>query len=246
MLEQSVNLMPEQADEQTEQLVLPPFVVENVDRAGVRFQIAVDKSRFSYGTDALLLADGIPYQRHKKVCDIGSGNGVLTLMALAAHPRLTVDALEIDAVQAALLRHSLHMNGFAPRAKVLVGDAVTTCHALARQSYDAVICNPPYFEAEWGKHRDAKSQSTLGFDGVAAVCEALLKFGGTLYTMCPARRMFAYHEALQKRGLAVKRLELVAGRAGKKPYLALLTAKRGAKADAEVMPVRILDGGTDT
>ena len=58
------------------------------------------KGVFSFGTDAMLLADYVSGQTAaasaKKLCDLCSGTGILSLVLCDRFPNLTADAVEIN------------------------------------------------------------------------------------------------------------------------------------------------------
>lgn len=58
------------------------------------------KGVFSYGTDAVLLADfvseNVTAPGTKKMCDICSGNGIISLMLCDRHPGLQAVGIEIN------------------------------------------------------------------------------------------------------------------------------------------------------
>ena len=63
---------------------------------------------------------------------------------------------------------------------------------------------------------------------VAGSASRLIKYGGKLFVCCPASRLAELITALEKEKLEPKRLRMVAARADKAPYLALVEAKKGA------------------
>ena len=80
------------------------------------------KGVFSYGTDAVLLADfvseNVTAPGTKKMCDICSGTGIISLMLCDRHPGLQAVGIEINPESAALSEESAKISGLAERYSV--------------------------------------------------------------------------------------------------------------------------------
>ena len=86
------------------------------------------KGVFSFGTDAMLLADYVSEQTAaasaKKLCDLCSGTGILSLVLCDRFPNLTADAVEINPDAAEILmKYGMHCLGCAIAHGETVGEA---------------------------------------------------------------------------------------------------------------------------
>ena len=71
--------------------------------------IHVDGS-YSFGIDSILLGDFAKMKRDKTLLDIGSGNGILALMANDLYKLKEVYAVEIQETKAKIIEENLKLN----------------------------------------------------------------------------------------------------------------------------------------
>ena len=202
-------------------------VIEDLQFKGLR--IAANKPGFSYGHDALLLADFARMGRRDTALDLGAGTGILAILLNGRHGT-PFTAVEILAEAAALMEESVAMNG-QHDITVLCHDLRTLHEALPLESFSCAVCNPPYFSGgtpspDEGVNISTHQQSCTVED-VARCAGLMLKNGGRLFMCYPASGVAEAFAALHGRGMEPKRIRLVRGRGA--PYLALIEAKKGAK-----------------
>ena len=117
---------------------------------GGTLRISQPKDGFRSGHDAVLLAACIdPTMPVEKLCELGSGVGVVSLCAAARLPQLDVTGIEIDPVQVALARDNAAQNGLAERVRFIAGDLTAPFDTLGltANGFDMVLANPPYYRA---------------------------------------------------------------------------------------------------
>ena len=146
------------------------------------------------GADAALLAAAADFPEGR-FADVGAGVGAVGLAILSRCGRASADLVEIDAGLAALARDNASRNGLAGRVRVLPFDI---CDARARReagldagSVDAVVTNPPFFNAgavrvspDRAKARAHVFGGEAGPEPLAAwirACLAILKPGGRFF-----------------------------------------------------------------
>lgn len=195
---------------------------------------------FCFGTDSVLLThyalDALKTAKSGgKLIDLGAGSGFISVM-LAAHTRLDITAVEIDAAQCSRLERSALINGFPP-SKLTVVNADYTAGGDFTPGFDFAVANPPYFKLESGgapTHATATHEKNADISGVCDAASRLLKFGGKFFFCFPAARIAQAFRALDATGLGPKKLRLCASTPTKKPYLALIAAIKGAKAGLDI------------
>lgn len=206
--------------------------------------IAVTREH-TFGTDALLLADFAEVRPRERVCDLGTGCGILPLLLHRTSPAPAVDAVELCPEAAALARENVSRNGLAERIAVYEQDWRSL--TLPTGAYDRVLCNPPYFPEGSGaasptpSRRLARQEQGDTLGDIADAAARLLKNGGH-FTLCHRpERLADIVEALRARQLEPKRLRFVHTRAELPPFLLLCDAVRGAKPSLRVLPPLILE-----
>jgi tRNA1(Val) A37 N6-methylase TrmN6 len=121
---------------------------------GGRLIVSQPRNGFRAGLDSVLLGASVPAGA-ATLLDLGSGVGTASLVALSDHPTLDATLVEIDPATIPLTVQNIAENGFAPRARVITADvagkgAVREAAGIARDRYDVVIANPPFFDGERG------------------------------------------------------------------------------------------------
>lgn len=204
------------------------------------------------GSDALLLASGLPEDAEGSLADLGAGAGVAAMAALAANPKLNGVLVEIDPAMARLASRTLTLDvnrRIAARAQVLNADATLTgtgreAAGLANASFDHVIMNPPYNYSEQRPPGDplkalAHVMGKGGLDPWMRTAAAILKPGGTLYLIYRTEKLGEIIATSQGRfgGLTVlplhSRVDAAASRV-------IVRAKRGSKAKLAIAPGIVL------
>ena len=141
------------------------------------------------GTDAVLLAAGVPANAGGRAIDAGAGVGAAGLAASLAAPGLHVVLLERDPALVGLARDNIAANRLEDRAVIAEADLLSpqSCQAagLAPATADLVLTNPPFLAADKVRvspDRGKADAHVIGPGGVEAwlrACLTLLKPGGT-------------------------------------------------------------------
>lgn len=196
---------------------------------------------FCFGTDSVLLThyalDALgAAKRGKSIVDLGAGSGFISIM-LAGHTGLCVSAVELDESQCSRLERSALLNGFdGEKLRVVNADYIRET-AEPAEKYDYAIANPPYFGINTGgtpTNEGATHEKNADIEGVCLAAARRIKYGGKFFFCFPANRLASAFAALNKSGLEPKKLRLCASKPGKKPYLALITAIKGAKPGLDI------------
>ncbi len=213
------------------------------DLGGERHLTVTDDHTF--GTDALLLAEFAEVRAHERVCDLGTGCGILPLLFHRTSPAPRVDAVECSPEAVALARQNVEDNGL--QEYITVHEADWRSLALPVGLYDRVVCNPPYFPENSGKASAsparclARQEQGNTLSDVTKAAARLLKNGGHFVLCHRPERLVDVLSVLRENRLEPKRLRLVHTRADLPPFLLLCDAMRGAKPSLCVLPPLILE-----
>lgn len=91
----------------------------------------------------MLLGASIAENQYLSILDIGTGTGVLALMAKQKNPESIVEAIDID--EAALIDCQLNFEK-SPWKDDLKYSNQNIFDLNSHQQFDCIICNPPYYE----------------------------------------------------------------------------------------------------
>lgn len=208
---------------------------------------------FRPSTDSFLLAHFTRVRRGERVCDLGAGTGLLSVLLLARQSELTVWAVELLAEGCELIHRAAEQNGWEDRLIPHQAD-LRQLAALPRQRFDAVICNPPYFPDGSGQvspapeRRMARSETTASLEDVCRAASALLGTGGRFSLVMRTERMAELFVLCRRFALEPKRLRTVHHVAGAAPSLFLLECRKDGRPGLTAEPPLVLKhgDGTDT
>ena len=203
----------------------------------------------AFGTDAVLLAAFAAPKPRERVCDLGTGCGILPLLWQSTEGGPRVDAVECWPATAALAARSVAENGLQER--ITVWEQSWNDLTLPAGAYDRVTCNPPYFPAGSGKtslsapRRLARHETGDTLQEVVGAAARLLRVGGHFCLCHRPERLPDVLATLREQGLEPKRLQWCHGRVDLPPFLFLCDAVRGGRPSLTVLPPMITAEGDD-
>ncbi len=218
--------------------------IDDLQRGGLRVIQRADAFRF--GTDAVLLADFAAPRRHDRVCDLGTGTGIIPLLLYARENTISADAVEIQPDMADMAARSMAMNGLNEKIRVLPGDLRSIRTLLPHARYDLVTCNPPYGKAGGtllnpdASKRLARHEESCAIEDVACAAAWLLQNGGRLCCVFPAARMIELSDAMRKYRMAPKRIRMVHSRVEKAAHLCLMEGMLDARPGLSIEPPLVI------
>lgn len=179
---------------------------------GGRVHLLQPAKGFRAGLDAVMLAASVPARAGDRVCDIGSGVGAAALCLAARVAGVHVTAVEIDEALAELARTNGERN--KTPIEVIVADVLKRPRALARQSFDHVLTNPPYHDVARGTRapEGTKARATSAHKSEIVdwlrFARALVRPKGTVTAILPPEQLPAALEVLSPKGVGVEVLPL--------------------------------------
>lgn len=210
--------------------------------------IYVDENH-RFGTDAILLGDFASPRSDMTVCDLCSGCGIIPLYFCKKKPPKKIYGVEIQKSAAELFACSVRENGLEERV-FPINEDLTDLEALRayipQGSVDVVTANPPYYKANSGKERLSREQRiarheiACNLEQVIKAADFLLKYGGTVKLCHLPERLPEIFYFMQKYKIQPKKLTLVCNKREEKPWLALVSGKKGGKPGLDVVPCLVM------
>lgn len=186
---------------------------------------------FPLGGDALALGAFATVRPGWRVCDLGTGSGVLLLLLAGRAEGLSLTGVELDPLSAQTARENLAAN--ALEGTVFQDDLRGA--PLPAGGFDLVISNPPYFPVGSGKSGGpARAEESCTLDELCAAAGRLVRNGGRFALCHRPERLVDVLCSLRGHGLEPKRLELVSHGTGRPPSLVLVEAARQGRPGLEV------------
>ena len=196
-----------------------------------QFSIRQDRSALKVGTDGVLLGAWTDYVNADRILDIGTGTGLLALIAAQRNAEAIIDAVEIDDASAEQAAENVAASPWSDRIRVHRMDA-RRMHAS--EPYDLIICNPPFYSgemrAEDARMDVAKHAAGLAFPELIDLVDRLLAPKGRLNVVLPQNRVSEFREEADHREINPSRECDVRYLASKPPKRMLLELMRGEQA----------------
>lgn len=188
-----------------------------------QFTVHQDRCALKVGTDGVLFGAWVGYAGARRILDIGTGTGVLALIAAQRNPAAWIDAVEIDEAAAGQAAENAAASPWADRVRVHHMD-VRRLHAA--EPYDLIICNPPYY-AGYAASPDpriglAKHSGELLFPELVEAVRRALGPGGRFAVIVPLNRGPEFLAEAARAGLSPHRRCIVRYVAHRPPKRLLL------------------------
>ena len=189
-----------------------------------QFSISQDRCAMKVGTDGVLLGAWAELPDSGRILDIGTGTGLLVLMAAQRTKRAEITGVEIDAAAANQARENVQNSPWAERCHIVTAD-VRDYKPDVR--YSTILSNPPYYNGSLlppdAQRAQARHASSLPPNTLAECARRLLEPStGTLQVVLPLSEEEALLTACAPYGLFPLRRTLVVTRRPKPPRRVLL------------------------
>lgn len=196
------------------------------------YQLEQRPGVFPLGSDTLALGRFATVRKGWRVCDLGTGSGVLLLLLAARESQLELFGLDQDPAAAALAQDNLRHNNL--EGEIWTGSWSQT--PFPPGSFDLVVSNPPYYALGSGKDGGPARMEREELDALCRAAARLLRNGGRFALSFPTQRMVDLLEAMRRWDLEPKRLKLLSHTPTKPPYALLAEGVRQGRPGLQVLP----------
>ncbi|MEA3451540.1 MAG: methyltransferase, partial [Bacteroidota bacterium] len=142
-----------------------------------QFTIKQDKTAMKVSTDSVLLGAWFDFNHPKKILDVGTGTGLLAIMAAQKFPNSKITAVEIDNEAFIEAEENIKNCRWNKIIEVFQVDFIDFSKK-EQTKYDLIVSNPPYFENQLRstdiKKRIARHTDTLTFADLIKSVEKLM------------------------------------------------------------------------
>lgn len=183
------------------------------------------------GTDGVLLGAWARVEHCRRILDMGTGTGLVALMA-AQRSQADIVAIDLDADAVAQAAENVAASPWESRIQVVQADArqVESGKTFHLPLFDAILCNPPFFENSLKSPDVARTMArhtdTLSFDELARSAARLLSPEGELSVVIPYDRAHDMTVSAACCGLFATRQTVIVPVEGGKPKRMLMAFNR--------------------
>lgn len=191
---------------------------------------------FCFGIDAVLLSDfAKDIRNNSNVLDLGTGTGILSILLSAKTKLKKIIGIEIQEQVANMAKRSVQLNDLEDKIEIIQKDIKSLEEVFERNSFDAIVTNPPYKKLETGKMNEkeskyiARHEVTANLEDFIKISTYLLKDKGTFYMVHRPERLTEIIVTLKKYKLEPKKIRFVHSNYEQEPKLVLIKAVKNAK-----------------
>jgi tRNA1Val (adenine37-N6)-methyltransferase len=168
-----------------------------------QFTVEQAKTAMKVGTDGVLLGAWTDFSQAEKVLDIGTGTGLIALMA-AQQCEAEITAVEIEKSAAEQAKRNFE-NSLWKKRLTIINLSLSDFVQQNNYKYDVIVCNPPFFtnslknpnaERSLARHNDS-----MPFDELLKYSSELLAVKSRLSLILPAEIEFEFLKTAKKNGL---------------------------------------------
>ena len=161
------------------------------------------------GTDGTLLGAWADLPQHGRILDIGTGTGLIAIMAAQRTTEAHITAIDIDSECISQARENVEATRWSERIEVVHTPLQEFSTA---EPFDVIISNPPYFVDSLlspdAARSTARHTDTLSFDDLAQGVLQLLSQDGHFALILPPTEMERFLSAARGRLFLTRRCEV--------------------------------------
>ena len=204
------------------------------------FEIHQDRCAMKVGTDGVLL--GAWALGGKRILDIGSGTGLISLMMAQRYPEAQVVGIDLDTEACAEARENVAASPFADRVNIV------DCRLQDYESvekFDAIVSNPPFFlnslKNPDSKRSMARHADSLPFRELFRGVKLVLSDDGVFSAIVPVEVLEAFASEGYMHGFYLLRQCGIKTVERKQPKRYLLTFAKHRSREMDDMVETIMD-----
>lgn len=169
-----------------------------------QFSVAHDQCAMKVGVDGVLLGAVATTEKPNYILDIGTGSGLIALMARQRFPTANIQAIEPNKVAYKQADQNFKNAPFTKKVEIFntsLSDFETD------KKYDLIICNPPFYKESMTSgdlNRDqARMTSYLPLSELFKSVKSMLSEGGIFYFIYPASDRIIIQDEILKHQLTI-------------------------------------------
>lgn len=204
--------------------------------------ILQDTEDYAFSQDSVFLANIAKISKDDNVLDLGCGTGILATLALIKKHAKSAVGIELQEDVASLARESAKLNKLDDKLQIINGDVRDIKALVKAESFDIVLCNPPYFVGSQNSKKDlSRSESDATLADFVKASSYALRFGGDCHFVIKADRLAHLMSSLCQNHLEPKELTLVYPKLSSGVDIVIVKARKGAKIGLKTSTLIVMD-----
>ena len=212
-----------------------------------------DDEWFKFSIDSVLLSNFVTINKKcKKIIDLCCGNAPIPML-LSYRTNANIIGIELQKCIYDLGVESIRENNLDNQINLVCDDVKNIKNIFSSDSYDTVICNPPYFKTKsdgFFNKNDIKSiarhEVMLNLDDIVKNASYLLKTGGNFAMVHRSERFIEIVNCLKKYNMEPKKIQFIYPKSGSNSDLFLIEATKNGKSGVKILPGIVIHNNDDS
>ena len=214
-------------------------------------KIVQDTDGFKFSLDSVLLANFVTLnKRINNVMDIGCGNGIISIL-LSMRTNAKIIGVEIQNESYLNSLESIKINNLNSQITVYNEDIKEFYKSLESDSFDVVVCNPPYFSGDnvskTISKKIARHSFYLDYNDVILISKKILKNNGIVAIVHRPENLMEILFTMRKNNIEPKKIRFIYPYKGKNANILLVEGMKNGKPGLKIMdPLYVYENGEYT
>ncbi|OAB48944.1 tRNA1(Val) (adenine(37)-N6)-methyltransferase [Mycoplasmopsis gallinarum] len=232
-----------------EEIILKRNLIKNSLGFDSELFVYQDKTMFNYSVDTIMLGNFVSLNRKvKKMLEIGTNNGALSIFISERFSELKIDAIEIQSEAIEVAKINVEINNKQQQINLINDDFnlfwIKKVKDEHFKKYDSIVCNPPFYRVDKTKiSKKISEQFLIATHEIKLTLEQLI-YGaskiieqkGYFTVVIPVERMIDCTFLMRKYNFEPKRIQFILPRMQDQPKLVLIEARYQAGWGTKFLP----------
>lgn len=176
-------------------------------------KIVQNTQMFKFSLDSILLPNFIDYKvKYKRILDIGTGSAPIPLI-ISQKSDAKIDAIEVQKEVFKLAQKTVKINNLEEQIHLINKDVLEWYKTVETDTYDLIVCNPPYFKNNNKNSNQSKSiarhEEDLSLDSIFKIARKILINNGRIVLVHRTNRFIEIINLMQKHNIEPKRCQFI-------------------------------------
>ena len=206
-------------------------------------KIVQNTKMFCFSLDSVLLPNFVTLNaRTKQILDIGCGNAPMPLI-LSTKTKAHITGVEIQKEVYDMAKKTVYINNKEDQIDIIFGDIEVVYKNWESDSFDVIVCNPPFFKINEGSRFNesnnktlARHELTLDLEKIMLISKKLLKNNGVIGIVHRPERLISIIEIMKKNRIEPKKVQFIYPKMDSEANILLIEGKKNGRPGLKVLP----------
>ena len=202
-------------------------------------KIIQNENLYRFTSDSVLLSNFVKTGPKDNVLELCSGCGVISILVNEKYKPKSIVGIDIDKNLVDMANRSLLYNRIS-NINFICDDAKNIVNYVNSESFDIVVCNPPYYVLNKNekvdiKYLNAKYETQINLDAIFNSCNKTLKYGGKFFICFTPSRVQELITIASKYKFVLKKMQFVYPKNKKQSCLVLCAFTKNGNINCDVL-----------